>query len=133
MRREDWRDQIIELARYALNSILVLCFKLSLMWLVIKVFDAFVAYALVHAVVVVFAYVIHARMSFAAQLSLGGFVAYLRAVFLFKALDYAVFSFAFARLDFDVPWAIMLATVSIAGLRFLTVRRLFASREARSE
>lgn len=133
MKRRDWRDQISELVRYALNSGLILCFKLSAMWLVTKALDPFVAYALVHVVVVIAAYLLHARVSFAAQLSFAGFGAYFRTVVIFKVLDYAVFSVAFARLHFDVPWAIILSTVCIAGVRFLTVRRLFESSEAKLE
>ena len=110
MQRKGWRDQISELARYTLNSLLLLGFKLSAMWLATKRIDPFLAYALVHAVVVVAAYVLHARASFAAQLSLNGFKAFVKTVIIFKALDYAVFSIAFACLSFDVPWAITFST-----------------------
>ncbi|MGJ8638930.1 MAG: GtrA family protein [Opitutaceae bacterium] len=111
--------------KYGINSASVLAIKLSITWILLQLLlSPFIAYAIVHVVIFFVSYFIHTKWSFNVQRSKKSITRYFQAVIIFKIIDYLTFSILFSLLNIDALIAVILATLTIACFRFLTLNKM---------
>jgi len=115
----------MKLFKYGLNSGVILAIKLCLMWILLGFLKEELAYFVVHLVIFFTAYLIHAKFSFAVQLTKQNLGSYFRAVIYIKLIDYLIFAVAFRFLQLDAMISVVIATAIIFLIRFVLVKRSF--------
>lgn len=117
------KDTVLSFLRFCANCVLALCFKLGITWILIRYMNGMLAYFFAHIGTFFVSYLMHARYSFRARYGLASLFAYMRAVIYFKIIDYSIFSIAFAYLEIDAVWSILLATLFLLIIRFGITRK----------
>lgn len=127
-----FRTHAGKVARFATGGLVVLTLKTALMALNEHVLrhPAWLAYLVVHAVIVVASYLWHARVTFGAPIRLAGFWRFFKAVLLVKALDYGIFSGLVYLGAQRQTVSVVAATVLIFAARYAIMdRRVFREKD----
>lgn len=116
------KSQMLEFLRYGTNSVVVLCFKLLLVWLLTLWLNAYWAYFWTHICVFLFSYTIHSKYSFRSEMTLSSLKRYFLAVIAIKIFDYLIFAVAFTYFQITALASVIVATLVIAVMRFFLAR-----------
>lgn len=122
------RQPAHQFIRFGMSSAVTVCVKIGLTWALAQVMNDYLSYFITHIVILFWSYFSHLKFSFNEEHTWHRFGEYAKAVFLIKLSDYLLFTVVLNVTDGSLTLSVLLASLIMAIIRFVAVRRAMAQR-----